>query len=119
MNPEFRRQLWLTATVTEESGSAAAISSALALIVVRDAGLLLALRLRGGPLASDAWVLVFAACVHVILPAIGVQTEAKLFTLFFSVRPQQGWLAVPVLICEILLVVQWLRSLWQQKLRDA
>jgi hypothetical protein len=108
----------LTGIVIEQSGSAAAISVALALIIVRDAGLLFALRLRGGSLTSDAWLLVFVICIHIVVPAIGSQTDAKLFREFFSLAPKQSWLAVPILICEILLVVQWLRSLRQQKAID-
>jgi hypothetical protein len=109
--------VWIGAT-TEDSGNAAAISVVLALIVLRDAGLLVALRVRGGALASDGWLVVFVGCLHGFLPWIADGIGAKELRQFLSVDPTQGWHAVPVLICEILLVVQWVRKSWMRRPRE-
>jgi hypothetical protein len=106
--------LWI-GTSSEDSGPAAAISIVLALIVLRDACLLVALRLRGGALASDGWILVFGACLHGFLPWIADGFGAQELRQFLSLDPTQGWHAVPVLMCELLLAMQWVRKSWTRE----
>jgi hypothetical protein len=104
--------LWASG-VSQSHAPPAALGLVFPLIVVRDAGLFLALRLRGGALASEAWLLLFCFCVHGVLPWVVAGYGAEELRQFFSVDPSQGWQAVPVLMCEILLVIAWLRVLWR------
>ena len=94
-------------------GPAAALCVVLPLIVLRDAGLLLALRLRGGTLASYGWLLVFCISLHGFAPWVAAGFGADEARQFFSVDPSQGWYGVPVMICETLLVAAWLRLVWR------
>jgi hypothetical protein len=106
--------VWIS-TLPEESGPAAAFSVVLPLIVLRDAGMFVALRMRGGALASDGWLLVFCGCLHGFLPWIAAGLGANELRQFLSLDPSQGWHAVPVLICELLLVAQWVRRSWSRE----
>jgi hypothetical protein len=107
-----------TSGIRAERGELApAMGIVLALLTLRDAGLLLALRLRGGPLASDAWCFVFCACLHVVAPMIAVGLEVPRLRSVLSLDPKGGWTAVWIVICEILLIVQWIRMAWSRPAR--
>jgi hypothetical protein len=84
--------------------SVGATIAAGSLIVVRDAGLLWLLRMRGGVLAGDAWATVMIACLHGLLPWILVGVGAGQFRQIFSLDPASGWSGVAVLGSETLLV---------------
>jgi hypothetical protein len=104
--------IW-AAALNEPTSHVAALCVVLPLLVLRDAALLLALRLRGGPLASDGWLLVLCLILHGFAPWVAAAIGGEELRQFFSVNASQGWHATPIVICEILLVVAWLRMLWR------
>jgi hypothetical protein len=99
-------------TLSDAPAPTAALCVMLPLIVLRDAALMLALRLRGGPLASDGWLLVFCIGLHGFVPWVAAAIGGDELRQFFSIDASQGWQAAPIIICEILLVTVWLRRLW-------
>jgi hypothetical protein len=89
-----------------------ATSVGLVLIVARDALLMFVLRMRGGLVGSDAWIAVTLGCAHVLIPLILEGLGLGALRVVWSLRPSSGWLGVPALCGEIVLLAVLARAAW-------
>jgi hypothetical protein len=59
--------------------------------------------------------LVFCLGLHGFAPWVAAAIGGDELRHFFSIDATRGWQVVPVITCEISLVVMWLRRLWRSK----